>query len=103
MRKFMIAGNWKMNKTVEETELFFSKMELQKDDVQVVTCPSFTSLTLAKPFCERLNILLGAQNMHTHDSGAYTGEVSHHMLSSIGCDYVILGHSERREYFNESI
>ena len=102
MRKFMIAGNWKMNKTVEETDAFFSKMESQTDDVQVVVCPPFTSLSLATSFCGRLNILLGAQNMHAQDSGAYTGEVSHQMLNSLGCNYVILGHSERREYFNES-
>ena len=102
MRKFMIAGNWKMNKTINETELFFSKIEPQTDDVQVVVCPPFTSLSLSKTFCKSLNTFLGAQNMHEQDSGAYTGEVSHQMLSSIGCDYVILGHSERREYFNES-
>jgi triosephosphate isomerase len=70
--------------------------------VDVVVCPPFTSLVVAKSLIKDTPMKLGAQNMSQHDDGAYTGEVSARMLSSVGCEYVILGHSERRQYFQET-
>ena len=105
MRKPLIAGNWKMNKTVTETiplvkELIDFVKDYQK--TEIVICPPFTSLWVTKELIQDTNILLGAQNMYFEEKGAYTGEVSAHMLQNIGCHFVIVGHSERREYFNES-
>ena len=105
MRKPLIAGNWKMNKTITESislvkELVDFVKEYQK--TEIVICPPFTSLWVTREIIQDTNILLGAQNMYFQNEGAYTGEISANMLKNIGCDYVILGHSERREYFNES-
>jgi triosephosphate isomerase (TIM) len=106
MRKTVIAGNWKMYKTLEESaELINALKPLTsnlKTNVGVIVCPPFTSLAIAANLTKGSNISLGAQNMSEHDEGAYTGEVSWKMLKSVGCEYVILGHSERRQYFGES-
>jgi triosephosphate isomerase len=106
MRRTVIAGNWKMYKGLVETaELineFKSKLTAAKPNVTVVVHPPFTSLAVAANLLKGTSIKLGAQNMSDQDEGAYTGEVSWNMLKSAGCDYVILGHSERRQYYKET-
>jgi triosephosphate isomerase len=105
MRKRIIAGNWKMNKTVSEAvELAQSlKESLKKNiDVDVVICPPFTNLTAVSAVIKNTRIGLGAQNIYWEDKGAFTGEISAAMLKSAGCTYVILGHSERRQFFHET-
>ncbi len=106
MRRKIIAGNWKMNKDIHETAILIAELrERMKDfrnEVDVVICPPFTSLVIAKALIKDSPIKLGAQNMSQYDDGAYTGEISAKMLSAAGCEYVILGHSERRQYFNET-
>ena len=105
MRKPIVAGNWKMNKTVGEALALVE--ELKKDlagesHVDVVLCPPFTALQAVAQAIKGTKIDLGAQNAHAEKSGAFTGEVSVEMLREVGCHYVILGHSERRQYFKES-
>jgi len=106
MRKKIIAGNWKMNKDIHETATFVNglkeKMKDFKGSVGVIICPPFTSLVVAKSLIQGTQIHLGAQNISQNDDGAFTGEVSAKMLAAIGCEYVILGHSERRQYFKET-
>ena len=102
--KKLIAANWKMNKTVEESIIFimeFKKLIKDEKNIEIVICPPFTSLHAAADKIKKSNIKLGAQNMHFEDFGAYTGEISPPMLKEIGCEYVILGHSDRREIFGE--
>ena len=106
MRKTVIAGNWKMFKDLKESEELIQGVKTQAASapsfVTVVVCPPFTSLSLAGSMLKGSRVKLGAQNMSEHDEGAYTGEISWKMLKSTGCDYVILGHSERRQYYGET-
>lgn len=107
MRNFLVAGNWKMNCGPEETKKLLRGIRDSDitipDDVDVLVCPPVISLTVASnELQEKDGITLGAQNVHSEDNGAYTGEVSTQMLNEVHCDYVILGHSERREYFGET-
>ncbi len=104
MRKAIIAGNWKMNKTVEEAVKMVEELKpLVKDATcDVVVCPTFVCLDAVKKAVAGSNIKVAAQNMHFEESGAFTGEVAPGMLEAMGIDYVVLGHSERREYFNET-
>ena len=108
MRKNIVAGNWKMNGTIQEGKKLASEViNMVQDEVhneaEVILCPPFIHLSgLHDLIGTSSGIQLGAQNCHEEESGAYTGEVSADMLASIGIHYVILGHSERREYFNES-
>jgi triosephosphate isomerase len=106
MRRKVIAGNWKMHKDLSESQNLISKFinELRKEDTNcdIIICPPFTSLSEAAGLVKNTKVKLGAQNMHFEDKGAFTGEISVAMLKSVGCEYVILGHSERRAIFNES-
>lgn len=105
MRKPIIAGNWKMNKTSEETKTLIEGLKplvSDVDSVDIVVCPTFVNLATAAQALAGSNIKLGAQNMHFEKSGAYTGEISADMLLAFGVQYVILGHSERRQYFGET-
>lgn len=104
MRTPLVAGNWKMNKTIAETRDLVFKMSLQLREingVDKVLCPPFMSLMAASALLEGSGISLGAQNMHWEEKGAFTGEISPAMVKEL-CRYVILGHSERRAYFGET-
>jgi len=104
MRRKVIAGNWKMNMLPNEAIAFIEEFTpLVKDtENEVVLCVPYTDLFYALLTAQNTNIKIGAQNMHWEESGAYTGEIAPKMLKSIGVEYVILGHSERRQYFNET-
>ena len=104
MRKKIIAGNWKMNYCVNKAEDFVSEIKdaINTDEVDVVICPNFVSLDRISDLLDGTNIKLGAQNVHTEDKGAYTGETSVNMLAAVGVKYCIVGHSERRQYFAET-
>ncbi len=104
MRRKVIAGNWKMNKSPNDVKEFMSKFpELVKDTAHdVILCVPFIDVMTALELAKNTNIKIGVQNMHYKDSGAYTGEVSPQMLKDIGVQYVIIGHSERRQYYNET-
>lgn len=102
MRKPIIAGNWKMNKTIKEGLEFIEEVKGKTEgDVEVLICAPFTLLKDLKLATKGTNIKVGAQNMHYENSGAFTGEVAPANLVEIGMDYVIIGHSERREYYGE--
>jgi triosephosphate isomerase len=104
MRRKIIAGNWKMNKTPSETVTLINELKplVESDDVDVVFCVPAISLTTAMDAAKGSNIEIGAENMFYEESGAYTGEIAPNMLTDIGVKYVIIGHSERREYFAET-
>ena len=104
LRKVVIAGNWKMNKTpAEAKELIAAIAPLVKDaGCEVVACTPFVDLTSAQEAAAGTNIQIGAENCHWEVSGAYTGEISAQMLTSMGVNIVIIGHSERRQYFGET-
>jgi len=105
MRKPIVAGNWKMNKSVTEADDLASGVKLdlaQCTEVDVVLCPPFTALKAVSDIISGTQIKLGAQNMHWEKNGAYTGEISAELLRDLYCHYVILGHSERRSYFGET-
>ena len=104
MRRKVIAGNWKMNMLPNEAIEYIEKFESLVKDTQneVILCVPYTDLFYALLNVQGTNIKIGAQNMHWESNGAYTGEVSGQMLKSIGVEYVIIGHSERRQYFAET-
>ena len=104
MRKQIVAGNWKMNNDYVDSELFVSKLlkELKHTTTEVVIAPPFTSLLTSSNSVKGSQVIVAAQNMHFAENGAYTGEISAGMLKSVGVKTVILGHSERRAYFNET-
>ena len=104
MRKQIVAGNWKMNNDYVDSEILVSKLlgQHKHSNTEVIIAPPFTNLLASINALKGSSIKVAAQNMHFAESGAYTGEVSASMLKSIGVETVILGHSERRFYFNES-
>lgn len=105
MRKPFIAGNWKMNKTIKESVELVNDLKRELSDVEevdIVICPVFTALSEVSDLTIDSNIGLGAQNVYWQESGAFTGEIAPSMLKDAGCQYVIIGHSERRKYFGET-
>ena len=105
MNKPLIAANWKLNKTQQETIAFIKEfIPLIKDvgDIDIVIAPPFTSLSIAYASLQGTNIRISGQDVFYEDKGAYTGEISGEMLVDAGCTYVIIGHSERRQYFNDT-
>ena len=107
MRRKLIAGNWKMNLGYKESEKLAKEIEskLEKNNLKkldVLVCPAFVSLGIVNKTIKDTEIKLGAQDLFYENDGAYTGEVSANMLKSVGCEYVIIGHSERRKYFHET-
>ncbi len=107
MRKIYIAGNWKMNKSFEDADDFLFQLgeylpETGLGSVEAIICPPFTYLELATDTADETCLSIGAQNVSEHDNGAYTGEISADMLSSMNVEYCLVGHSERRQYFQES-
>ena len=104
-RKKLIAANWKMYKTPEQTSAFFQEflpLVAGHDRDEIVVCPPYIDLHTAVAAAKGSNVFVGAQNMHWEKEGAFTGEISAPMLNAIGVTHVILGHSERRQYFNET-
>ena len=106
-RKIFIAGNWKMNKSAAETKELCEALKAKFANfcpckAEVAVCPPFTSIATAVEALKGSNIKVGAQNIHWADNGAFTGEISGAMLKEMGIEYVIIGHSERRQYFGET-
>lgn len=106
MRRLLIAGNWKMNcgpyDAAELLEGLIEKKSEIDENVDVLVCPPFVSIGMAVKYLYDTDIQVGAQNLHFEENGAYTGEISGSMLAESGCNYVIVGHSERRQYFGET-
>ncbi|HMA59135.1 MAG TPA: triose-phosphate isomerase [Halanaerobiales bacterium] len=105
MRKPFIAGNWKMNKTISEAKDLVSSLKEKVADienVEVGVCPPAIDLQAVKKVAAGSNVKVGAQNMHWEESGAFTGDISPVMIKELGLEYIIIGHSERREYYNET-
>ena len=111
MRKKIVAGNWKMNKTISEAETLLTDIadalddledRLESKNAEVVICPPALYLEMATDVAEESNFKVGAQNIYPEDAGAFTGEISPLMLKELNVDYCIIGHSERRKYFGES-
>ena len=107
MRRRILAGNWKMNGDREEaltlaTEIMGMMQDEYRGEAQVILFPPFVRLNAISRLVEPSNLIVGAQNCATQDAGAFTGEVSARMIASVGCRFVIIGHSERRSYFNET-
>jgi len=104
MRKKVIAGNWKMNMLPNEAMNFINALEqkVRNSNCEIVLCVPYTDLFYSLLTAQNTNIKIGAQNMHYEEKGAYTGEIAPQMLKCINVEYVIIGHSERREYFSET-
>ena len=105
MRTPVIAGNWKMNKTVAEAVALASEIKEKVagvENVKIIVCPVFTAVKSVADILKGSNVKVGAQDMYWETSGAFTGEVSGEMLKEAGAEYVIIGHSERRQYFGET-
>ena len=104
MIRKIIAGNWKMNMLPNEAMSFITELEpyAKNAKCEIILCVPYTDLFYSLLTAQNTNIKIGAQNMHWEEKGAYTGEVSGEMLKSINVEYVIIGHSERRAYFNET-
>ena len=105
MRKSLIAGNWKMNLLVADGVKLVNELKplvAKASNVEIVVCPTFPALSAVGEAVKGSNIALGGQNCYTKTSGAFTGETSPQMLQDVGCTWVIIGHSERRQYFKES-
>jgi len=106
MRRFLIAGNWKMNCGPADAAELLEGLKAAKaevaEEVDVLVCPPFVSLSMSVNYLHDTDIQVGAQNIHFENNGAYTGETSASMLTEAGCSFVIIGHSERREYFGET-
>jgi len=106
MKNYLIAGNWKMNTDAYHTEKLIKEIiegyKVFEPNVKVLICPPFTNLMMATVLLSDTDILLGAQNCHYEAKGAFTGEISVDMLKCVGCEYIIIGHSERRAYFYEN-
>ena len=105
MRRVIIAGNWKMNKTISEAislVTLLKRSSYRQENIDMVVCPPFTALGEVSEALNGSNVMLGAQDVYWEAQGAYTGEISPLMLKDIGCKFVIVGHSERRNYFNET-
>ncbi len=105
MRKYIIAGNWKMNGTIEETKSLLAGLmagSYDSDKADMIVCPPYTALTTAGKMLKDTKIAVGAQDMSVHAKGAYTAEISSEMLLTVGVSFVILGHSERRQYHAET-
>lgn len=105
MRRPIIAGNWKMNETIDQSLDLVTKLkpEVAKvNDLDIVVCPPYTALFAVGKAIRGTNIFLSAQDIYWEEKGAYTGEVSPVMLTDLGCKYVIIGHSERRQFFGET-
>ena len=105
MRRTVIAGNWKMNMTPSQTKAFINElapMVAGMDKCDIVLCVPYVDIATAVEAAKGTNIKIGAENVHFAESGAYTGEISAQMLTEIGTEYVVIGHSERRQYFAET-
>lgn len=107
MRRKIVAGNWKMNKTFQDADDLINEIvegleDTNSNDVDVILCPPFPYIELATDYAQESDYAVGAQNVSSYQSGAYTGEVSAEMLFSMGVEYCIVGHSERRKYFMET-